>query len=350
MDDMTDFFKTLSRRDFLRGGVFLTAAPALGSLPPSIASAQGAALPDLLTDAAKLSSLETVIVARDGEILAERGYRGHSFTAPTNIKSASKSIIAALTGIAIDRSVLQGIDQRIAPILRAHIPADPDPRIEAITIGHLLSMQAGLRPTSGPGYGRWIASRNWVRAALSQPFEDDPGGRMLYSTGSTHLLSAILTAVTGRSSLTNARDWLGPVEGFSIAAWERDPQGIYLGGNEMAMSPRSLLAFGELYRRGGLSTNGTRVLSQSWIEQSWIQRTTSRWSGDGYGYGWFMRTMGGEETRYAWGYGGQMIYIVPRLGLTVVMTSDDTPRVTTITDRDSLHALCASIIESVRAG
>ncbi|MGO8543090.1 6-aminohexanoate hydrolase, partial [Rhizobium leguminosarum] len=76
-------------------------------------------------------------------------------------------------------------------------------------------------------------------------------GEMLYSAASTHLLSAILTMVGRRSTLTWARERLGPVECFRIGAWERDPQGIYIGGNQGARSARSLLAFGELYRNGG---------------------------------------------------------------------------------------------------
>ncbi len=111
-------------------------------------------------------------------------------------------------------------------------------------------MQAGLERTSGGNYGAWISSRNWVRDALRRPFVTDPGGSMLYSTGSTHLLSAILTKASGKSTLALAREWLGPA-GVRVTDWERDPQGIYLGGNQMAMTPRSLLAFGELYRRGG---------------------------------------------------------------------------------------------------
>jgi CubicO group peptidase (beta-lactamase class C family) len=309
--------------------------------------AQTAALLDVLAEAAQLKPLETVIIAQNGKVLAERGYGGHSVTTPTNIKSASKAIISALIGIAIDRGILQGVDQQVAPILRRDLPRDADPRLENITIGNLLSMQAGLRRTSGPNYGRWIASRNWVRAVLSQPFEDDPGGRMLYSTGSSHLLSAILTIVTGRSTLDNAREWFIAVDDFEIDAWQRDPQGIYLGGNEMAMSPRSLLAFGEVYRNEGLAADGARVLSQEWIRQSWSLRTNSRYTGDGYGYGWFLRTIGAEDVRYAWGYGGQMLYIVPNLELTVVMTSDETPRATTIADRDNLHALLAKIIAAM---
>ncbi|WMT92407.1 beta-lactamase family protein [Pelagibacterium sp. H642] len=309
---------------------------------------QDGRLAALLDEASSFPSLQTIMVARNGTVIIERAYRGHSSNAPTNIKSASKPIVATLVGIAIEQGILEGIDQAIAPILSADIAANADPRIETVTIGHLLTMQAGLRPTSGAEYGRWVSSENWVRAALNRPFDAAPGGHMLYSTGSTHLLSAILTRTTGQSTLALARGWLASVEGFSIDSWARDPQGIYLGGNEMAMSPRSLLAFGEVFRRGGLNASGGRVISEYWVEQAWMARTRSRYSDDGYGYGWFLRSMAGEDIRYAWGYGGQMLYIVPRLDLSVVMTSDDAPRPTTIADRDNLHALSARIIETVR--
>jgi CubicO group peptidase (beta-lactamase class C family) len=345
---MPDRPSHISRREIMRRSAIVlggaAVAAATGTLP---GFADALSLDEVLAEAARLTPLETVVVARNGKILGERGYGGHTVTTATNIKSASKAVIAALVGIAIDRGMLQGVDQRVATILKRDFPKDADPRLEDITIGNLLSMQAGLRRTSGPNYGRWIASRNWVRTALAQPFDDDPGGRMLYSTGSSHLLSAILTVVTGRSTLDNAREWFSAVKDFSIGAWRRDPQGIYLGGNEMAMSPRSLLAFGEVYRNDGLAADGSRVLSEEWIRQSWTPRTNSRYTGDGYGYGWFLRTIGAEDVRYAWGYGGQMLYIVPSLGLTVVMTSDENPRATTIADRDNLHDLLAKIIAAV---
>lgn len=308
-----------------------------------------AGLEAVLERAAAIAPLETVLVAVDGERVAERGYRGHRVTASTNIKSASKSVISLLVGIAIDRGVLEGPDQPIAPLLSRDLPANPDPRLATVTIGNLLSMQAGLERTSGPNYGRWVSSGNWVRAALAQPFADDPGGQMLYSTGSTHLLSAILTRATGQSTLALARDWLAPVDDFAISAWDRDPQGIYLGGNQMAMSPRSLLAFGELYRTGGRAPDGTQVVSSGWIEESWRPRTNSRFTGDGYGYGWFLRDIAGEPVRYAWGYGGQMLYIVPGLDLTMVMTSDDSAPAGRTGHRDDLHTLAGEIITLVAA-
>lgn len=305
-------------------------------------------LTEVLEDAERLAPLETVIVSQSGEIIAERGYGGHRLDAPTNIKSASKTIISALIGIAIEKGILEGADQKIAPILRADLPSNADPRLEDITVGDLLTMRAGLEPTSGVNYGRWVASDNWVRAALTRPFVDDPGAGMLYSTGSSHLLSAILTQQTGRSTLANAREWLTPIPGFAIASWERDPQGIYLGGNQMAMTPRSLLAFGELYRNGGLAPDGTRVISQAWIDQSWSPHTRSIRTGDSYGYGWFLRNIGGEDTRFAWGFGGQMLYIVPALDLTVVMTSDETTGAANTGHRDDLHNLLAEIIATLR--
>ena len=302
----------------------------------------------ILDRADDLEPLETVMVSVGGEIIAERGYEGNSVEDPTNIKSASKTVISALVGIAIDKGLIDGVDQPIADFLEDDFPEDADPRLEDVTVGNLLSMQAGLGPTSGPNYGRWVASRNWVRAALAQPFEDDPGGAMLYSTGSTHLLSAILTEVSGESTRDLAEEWFGAVDEFGIGGWERDPQGIYLGGNQMAMSPRSLLAFGEVYRNGGLAADGTRVLPETWIEESWTPRTRSRFTGDGYGYGWFLQDIASEGVRFAWGFGGQMLYVVPSLELTVAMTSHENSPSAGNGYLDALHELMGEIIEAVR--
>ena len=228
------------------------------------------------------------------------------------------------------------------------MPDDPDPRLATVTLGNLLSMQAGLERQSGANYGAWVSSRNWVRAALAAPFTQDPGGRMQYSTASTHLVSALLTRVTGRSTLELARDWLDAVPGFAITGWERDPQGIYLGGNQMAMSTRSLLAFGALYADGGRA-GGQQVVPQAWIEQSWQTRTASIFTGQGYGYGWFIGQASERPVRYGWGYGGQMIYVFPATGrqpaVAIAMTSDpDQPSART-GYRNDLHMLADRIIQ-----
>ena len=274
-----------------------------------------------LGQAEELSNLRSLIVMRGGEELVARQFNGGpDLDEPVNIKSASKSVISAMVGIAIERGVLQGVDQSVLSELSRYAPRDPDPQLREVTVGNLLSMQAGLERTSGGNYGRWVSSPNWVGDALSRPFVEEPGGAMLYSTGSTHLLSAMLTEASGESTWQLAQEWLADPLGIALPQWERDPQGYYLGGNQMAMSPRAMAKFGELYRQGGVF-GGERVLPEEWIERSWQPQTTSPWSGEQYGYGWFISEVAGYPLYYAWGYGGQMIYIVPDLELTVVMTS-----------------------------
>jgi CubicO group peptidase (beta-lactamase class C family) len=306
------------------GELAVSAEPAALAVPPSRPATTGldtALLDAAFVRAAELPRLHSLIVARHGEIVREEYFRGPGRARAANIKSASKSIISALVGIAIAEGHLEGIDQPVALLLPDDLPDDGDPRLSTVTIGNLLSMQSGLEPTSFQNYGRWVASRNWVRFVLARPLVDMPGGRMLYSTGSTHLLSAILTRATGQSTLAYARAKLGGPLGIEIPSWTRDPQGVYFGGNEMLLRPRDLFAFGELYRNGGRH-DGQTIVPEDWIRDSWVQRTTSPYNGHGYGLGWWMRRTDGYDVRFAWGYGGQYVFIVPELELTVVTTSD----------------------------
>ncbi len=319
-----------------RAAVLLACLPACSPAQPDPPPAPPVAAATTRLDAALMARtlaaaqglprLRSLLVLRDGRPLAEHVLHGGApLDRPVNIKSASKTILSALAGIAIARGVFTGTDQRVADVLRADLPADPDPRLARVTLGNLLSMQAGLERTSGEYYGRWVASPNWVRHALSRPFVAEPGGAMQYSTGSSHLVSAMLTRASGESTATLARRWLGEPLGIVIPPWTRDPQGIYFGGNEMRMSPRALARFGEMYRLGGV-IDGRRVVPAAWVRESWRPRATSPWSGQGYGYGWFAATSAGHPVHFAWGYGGQMLFVVPDLALTVVMTSDPAPQ------------------------
>jgi CubicO group peptidase (beta-lactamase class C family) len=298
--------------------VGLAVAPDTGHAEPVFSPEEVAQITER---AESLGQLNGLIVAHRGKPVLERVLRGRPLDEAVNVKSISKTVISALVGIAVDRKVLDGVHQSVATLLKDRLPAQPDPRLSRITVEHLLAMRSGLERTSGANYGRWVASPDWVRFALARPFVDEPGGRMLYSTGNSHLLSAVLTEASERSTLELARAWLGEPLDIVIPPWERDPQGTYLGGNQMALSPRALLRFGELYRNGGV-VDGRRVLSEEWIRASWTEQTSSPHTGHGYGYGWFITRMNDHPVYYAWGYGGQMLYVVPGLELTIVMTSD----------------------------
>jgi CubicO group peptidase (beta-lactamase class C family) len=309
---------------------WLLLAGGASCLAPARAAASAASLDQALLDgtlaqARALPGLHSLVIARHGEEVVAERLRGPRLDTPVNVKSVSKSFIAALVGAALGRGVLASVDQPMAPLLDGLVPEGVDSRVGAITIEHLLTMRAGLERTSGRNYGRWVTSPNWVRHVLTRPFVAEPGGRMLYSTGSYHLLSAALTRASGSSTLALARDWLGDPLGIEIPPWTRDPQGFYLGGNNMELAPRALLRFGEMVRQGG-AWDGAQVLPQAWIEASWTPRVRSFFTGHAYGYGWFIVRARGYPVAYAWGYGGQMIYVVPDLGLCAAMTSDpDTP-------------------------
>lgn len=305
---------SVARRAFLLGAASVVALPA---------RAQAGGWGAVADRARALPQCHALAVYQAADAQLAAVFRGPSAGRAVPIKSVSKTIVAALTGAAIDRGEIPSVRAQLGQIAPQLIPAGADPGVAQITVENLVTMQAGLERTSGANYGGWVSSRNWVANALSRPFVATPGQRMLYSTGSFHILGAVLSEVSGQSLLTLARGRLGQPLGIDIPAWTRDPQGRYLGGNEMALTLEGMVRFGELYRLGGQFA-GQQVLSDAWVAQSLRMRTRSQFSGLGYGYGWFLGRAGGAEFALARGYGGQIICIVPELELTIAITSDPT--------------------------
>jgi CubicO group peptidase (beta-lactamase class C family) len=292
--------------------------------------------------AAQMPLLRSLLVDWRGQLVGERYFNGARAENPANIKSASKSVISALVGIAIARGDIASVHQPVAQILTTEMRS-LDTAKRAITIEDLLTMRSGLRSTSFGNYGAFVSSRNWVHHTLAQPMVAPRGTEMIYSTGSSHLLSAALTRATRQSTHAFGRRHLAPL-GIRLRAWTTDPQGIYFGGNEMRMTPREMLAFGKLYLHGGRAPDGTQVLSRAWIDSSWVPRTSSGWSGHSYGYGWWIREAHGHPVYFAWGYGGQFIFVVPTLQLAVVATSDPTPTRREGSHLGAIHALVDEMI------
>lgn len=305
---------TASRRAFLLGATAALTVPV-----PARASGWAA-----VADRARaLEQCHALAVAQGGETVLTEAFRGPPLGRPVPVKSVSKTVVAALTGTALDRGEIPSVEATLGELAPQLIPQGADPRVGTIRVADLLTMQAGLERTSGGNYGAWVSSPNWVADALSRPFVAEPGSRMLYSTGSYHVLGAVLSEVTGESLLALARARLGAPLDIDIPAWTRDPQGRYLGGNEMSLSLTAMIRFGETYRQGGV-WNGTRVLSADWVAASLERRTRSRFSGLAYGYGWFLGGRGRDGYALARGYGGQVICVVPGRDLTVALTSDPT--------------------------
>jgi CubicO group peptidase (beta-lactamase class C family) len=297
-----------------------------------------------LAAAKELPRLHSLLVSWQGSIVLERYFNGATATRAANVKSVAKSVISALVGIAIDRRFIAGVETPIATYF-PELAKDRDSRKRTITIEDLLTMRSGLESTSNRNYGAWVLSRNWVQFALARPLIAEPGTEMDYSTGNTHLLSAIITKATRTSTWQFANDTLARPLGFSLPRWARDPQGIYFGGNDMLMTPRQMVAFGELYLHEG-RIDGRQIVPERWIERSWVGRDRSSWSGQMYGYGWWVRDLAGRRAYYAWGFGGQYIFVIPELDLVVVTTSSST----VAEDRRSHRRTLFELVEDLVVG
>jgi CubicO group peptidase (beta-lactamase class C family) len=274
-----------------------------------------------------LDGARALLIVHDGELIVEETFRGGRTDRPHNVKSVSKSLLGAAIGIAIDRGVLDGLDQPLAELLPDALPAGEDGRAKGrITLRHLLTQTTGLESTSGESYGAWVSSPDWVRAALARPLLDPPGKTFRYSTGNTHLLSAVLAKAAGTTTRAFVEEHLtGPV-GIEIGSWSRDPQGIHLGGNEMSISPRDMARVALLALNGG-RWGERQVVPREWMEDSLSRRTatTPEWQDryGAYGYLWWIPR---EGEALAAGYAGQFIWLLPAEDMAVIVISDHEPK------------------------
>jgi CubicO group peptidase (beta-lactamase class C family) len=291
--------------------------------------------------------LHSLLVSQHGQLSIERYFNGARPGDLANVKSVSKSVVSALVGIAIEQGYLDGVEVPIGSYFASELSGEGDADKARITVRHLLTMQSGLESTSNGRYAAWTAHEDWIAAALHKPLESLPGRRMQYSTGNTHLLSAMLTRATGMTTLEFGREVLGEPLGFELAEWPRDPSGVYVGGNDMNLTPRQMLAFGELYLNGG-ARNGRQVVPAAWVDAS-LQPHAHSPVGEArdYGYGWWICRLAGYRAPHAWGYGGQFIVLVPDLGLVIVTTSSAEPSPTSHEHANDVYQLIQRVISVV---
>lgn len=340
---------TIGQFRFFAACICCLSLPGFSQQLPQQLTSQPISFDSAIREAEKMPKLFSLLVSHQDELIVERYFNGSGPERVVNVKSASKSFISALVGIAIEQGHIKDTQQPIAEYLGDRFSNETDAVKRTITIKDLLTMQAGLASTSSRNYGAWVLSKDWIGYALKQPVLAPPGTLMQYSTGNTHLLSAILTRATGMDTLQFARQALAEPLGFHLAAWPRDPQGIYFGGNDMELTARQMLAFGRLYLNNG-SLNGKQVIPAAWVKISLQRHAESRREhGRYYGYGWWIREMAGFETKYAWGYGGQFIILVPDLDLVVVTTSSSTPDPDRRTHRRGVDDMVATHIIRVVA-
>ena len=108
--------------------------------------------------AQRLPRLHSLLVQHRGELVFEEYYNGGRSSRPANMKSASKSVISALVGIAIDEGFIDSVDSTLAEFFPEYLDGDDYAEKQAISVENLLTMQSGLETTSNRNYGRWVES------------------------------------------------------------------------------------------------------------------------------------------------------------------------------------------------
>lgn len=278
-----------------------------------------------LRDADRIERLRSLVVVHRGKLLVERYYGTATVDSLADVRSVTKSIVGTLTGVAVAGGAIESLDQPITDFLTA--PDYPvSERHEDITVRHLLTMASGFDwlEAVGNGYNDWIFSGDHVAYLLDREISSEPGTVFSYNSAAVHLLGRVVEEAVGRSLASYADDVLfGPL-GIEQARWEPLGDGAVNGGAGIDLRPRDLARIGMLFAQDGRS-GGRSIVPMDWVGEA----TSSRWPDLGgvnrvrdlsYGYLWWIdRTHGAF---FAWGYGGQFIYVDPDLDLVMVATTD----------------------------
>ncbi len=275
-------------------------------------------------DAAAIPRFRSLLVARHGRLVAESYFGGADSTTLFDVRSVTKSVVCALAGVAVRDGVLPGVTAPIAPYLAP--PDTLDSADSAVTVHDLLTMTSGYQwnEDTGDDYNQWISADNHVQYLLDRPHATAPGATFTYNSAAVHTLGVVLQDAAALPLPQYAAPLFAAI-GIDTVAWESLDRGTVNGGAGIALRGRDLLKFGQLFLQRGWSGDRS-VVPEAWVDEAthpqfaW-RRTFGPLSRVTYGMLWWVSDAT-PAAFYAWGYGGQFVYVVPSRDLVVVATTD----------------------------
>lgn len=294
------------------------------------------------------TEVHSVVVVKNDKLVFEEYFPGHDFlyngqnfhgayvnfdrNTRHDTHSVTKSFTSALVGIAVDKGLIQSVNDKIFDYFPDYSNL-LDQQKEKITVRHLLTMSSGFQwnewdvsiSQSNHDIIRLIFSSDPVYYVLSKPVVTDPGTEFYYNGGTVDLLGQIVKRSSGMEvqNFSHA-NLFGPL-GITNYNW----QTMY-GSNvtcchgDVYITPRDMAKIGYLYLKKGI-WNGTRIISEEWINSSTQNHIAPpvSWA-YGYGYLWWLRRyFTGSSTYYSFnaeGWGGQQIIVIPSEEMVVVFT------------------------------
>lgn len=267
-----------------------------------------------------------LVVTRNGYIVTEGYWSYYTVNSPHHLFSCTKSFTGALIGIAIKEGFIDNVSQHVLDFFPDITVENLDTRKESMTLEHVLTMTTGLDwnewnnsyedPTNM--YNQMFGSSNPIQFFLDLPMVFDPGTHWVYTTGASHLLSAIIQKSTNMTTRAFAQEYLFNPLNMTIGTWNVDSQGINNGGTQLYITPRAMAKLGLLYLNNG-SWNNQQILPADWVLQSSYAHANIA-QGVDYGYQWWIESSLGIY--YAVGSNGQYIYVSPEYNVVVSMTAN----------------------------
>jgi CubicO group peptidase (beta-lactamase class C family) len=281
-----------------------------------------------LVDYGTTLSFDSLLIVRHGKIVLDASYAPYSSDVPHIINSSTKAVIGTLTALAIKDGLLDNADHRMLDLFADRSITNLDDRKKAITLQHLLDMTSGIdwkepldgRPESVIDMER---SPDWIKFILDRPMARAPGDIFNYDSGNPHLLSAILSKVTGMSAEDYAKARLfGPL-GITTWNWRRDPQGISTGGYGLALQPRDMAKIGYLYLHHG-EWEDKPLVPRDWVERASHATVNMNVTFEpAFRYSNLFWALPNKHVYFAAGYNCQLIMVFPELDIVAATTARD---------------------------
>ena len=290
-------------------------------------------------DAGEFKKITSVLVARHGKLAYEHYFAGSNADEFQNTRSATKTVISMLVGIAIDKHLLKA-DTPVMQYFADKRPLqNPDPRKDKITVEDFLTMSSLLECDDQNNFSRGNEERmylveDWFKFTLDLPIrgfpewnpkpQDSPYGRSFsYCTAGAVTLGGVLERATKTPVEKFAQQNLFEPIGIDKVQWQHTPMGTAMTGGGLGLRSRDLLKLGQLYLNGG-RWNGKQVIPESWVKQS-VAPHAQVDDETNYGYLWWLRTstVGNKKVSGFWmqGNGGNKVAVLPELDMVIVVTS-----------------------------
>jgi CubicO group peptidase (beta-lactamase class C family) len=284
---------------------------------------------ELYSNASELKTIYSLLIVKNGKLVAEEYFNEGSVEHQNNMQSATKSYFSALVGIALDQGCLTSVDQKMIDFFPEYADQISDPRKHQITIAHLLQMRSGY-PWEESHPDLWDAffeQGDWLPLIVHFPLTSDPGTEFQYSNFSTYLLGTIVSRACNVDFREFAEQYLFSAMGAELGEMWQDNFGYYY--INLHTTARDAARFGQLFLDDG-KYEGHQVISTDWVHAS-LQSYTENPSGPrvgrkftqtGYGYQWWSAGSGEQDYQLALGHGGQVIALLDDFDMVIVVTAD----------------------------